>query len=510
MAQGIVYLIGAGPGDPGLMTVRGKSILQKADVIVYDRLIGTSILAWANPSAELIYAGKKPASHSFSQDQINRLLAEKARNGKTVVRLKGGDPFLFGRGAEEAIFLAEQGVRFEVVPGVSSAIAAPAYAGIPLTHRDMASSVAIITGHEKPEKGSSSLRWKELSQAVDTLVFLMAIENLETITGNLLRHGRSPETPCALVIKGTTARQQVLSGTLGSIAGIARDASAKPPAVLVIGNVAALRRHLAWAEKKSLWGKRVLITRPLGQATVFAEKIASLGGQPVIFPTISIIKEHDLRPLHQAFSEIGSFDWIVFTSVNAVDIFFTELAARRIDIRTLAGVHLAAIGPETRRRVESTGCMVELIPTTYSVEGLCETFGLRGLADKRILLPRAAGARPLLTEGLKRLGAQVIEIPLYRTVLPDHCDLSVIQEILNRDIDIITFTSPSSVRNFIAMIGAAEIASIAADLTVAVIGPVTAAEARSCGLPVTVEAREYTTDGLLAAIVEHLRSDVST
>jgi len=503
MKQGSVYLVGAGPGDPGLLTLRGRQLLQNADVIVYDRLVNPCLLAEASPNAEFIYVGKGPLDHTLTQDAINRLLVEKARHGKTVVRLKGGDPFLFGRGAEEALYLAQHGCSFEIVPGVTSALAAPAYAGIPLTHRDMASSVAVVTGHEQPGKKGSALRWKELAQGVDTLVFLMAIENLAAIAEKLMAHGRAPDTPCALIIRGTTAQQQVIRARLDALATCAREAAAEPPAVLVVGAVTTMREHLAWVEKKPLWGKRVVITRPLPQAISFAEKIASCGGEPVLFPTVSIIKEENLQPLHHAFTNISSYDWVVFTSTNAVDIFFAERAACGLDIRALHGIRFATIGPETRQHVEATGCMVDVMPETYSAEGLLEALRSHLRPGQKVLMPRAANARNVLPEGLQKFGAHVHELPLYRTALPQHRDTAVVQDIQNGAVDILTFTSPSCVRNFITLIGSDLAMRIAAQACVAVIGPVTAAAARAGNLPVSIEAPQYTTDGLLAAILNH-------
>ncbi|MCX8045216.1 MAG: uroporphyrinogen-III C-methyltransferase [Desulfobacterota bacterium] len=507
MTSGIVYLVGAGPGDPELLTLRGKRLLEQADVIVYDRLVHTNLLAWARPAAELIFVGKEPAGHTLAQDEINRVIAEKALQGKTVVRLKGGDPFLFGRGGEEAIYLADKGIRFEIVPGVSSALAAPAYAGIPLTHRDMASSVAVVTGHEKHGKVLSALKWDRLAQATDTMVFLMAVDNLEHIVTQLLRHGRPAETPCALVVCGTTAAQRVVGGTLASITDRAHKASVHPPAVFVIGDVVSLRERLVWVEKKPLWGKKVLITRPLPHAFAFADKLSELGAEPVLFPTIELVKEHNAKTLDEALSHIESYNWIVFTSAYAVAVFFEELSARRIDIRGLRQASIAAIGPETKRSVEATGCLVSVIPQTFTAEGLLSALHGKIKKGDRVLLPRSRDARPLLAEGLKQFGAIVDEVFLYRTMMPSRVDSAVLNDIRSGKIDILTFTSPTAVHNFVTLIGQEHVARIALDRCVAVIGPITAAAARSCGLTPSVEAATYTTDGLLAALKAYFKNE---
>lgn len=503
MKKGIVYLVGAGPGDPGLLTLRGKSVLEKADVVIYDRLVNNQILLYAGRAQERIYAGKLPGKHSLSQEGINKLLVKKARQGKTVVRLKGGDPFLFGRGGEEALYLADHGCDFAMVPGITSAIAAPAYAGIPVTHRDMASSVAVITGHEKQGKNKSAIHWKEIARGVDTLVFLMGVENIGFIVKQLTEQGKKPSTPAALVCCGTLPAQKVLTGTLRTIIKKAEKADLTPPAVLVVGEVVRLNEKLFRIDKKPLAGKKILITRPGAQAVSFAEKITGFGGEPVFFSTVEIAPEPDLRLLHKAFGKIKAYDWIIFTSVNAVDIFFTELAARQLDIRSLQGVRLCAIGPETREQLRLRGLFADIMPRRFCAEGILQALRGKLKPGQKVLLPRARNARPLLPEGLRQQGASVDEIYLYQASVPKNSDKSIIEQIMAGHIDIITFTSSSTVNNFVKLLGKNNISRLSRKTMIACIGPITAATARKKGLHVSREAKEYTTDGLLAAILKN-------
>jgi uroporphyrinogen III methyltransferase/synthase len=502
MKKGIVYLVGAGPGDPGLLTLRGKSVLEKADVIIYDRLVNSQILLYAGRAAERIYGGKLPGEHSLSQEEINKLLVKKARQGKTVVRLKGGDPFLFGRGGEEALYLAGHGCDFAIVPGITSAIAAPAYAGIPVTHRDMASSFAVITGHEKPGKQASAVHWQEIARGVDTLVFLMGVENLGVIVSQLIAQGKKPSTPAALICSGTLPAQKVLTGTLRTIVKKAARADLKPPAVLVVGEVVRLKEKLFRADKKPLAGKKVLITRPAAQAASFAEKIVEIGGEPVVFPTVEIVTEPDLRLLHQALGKIESYDRIIFTSLNAVDIFFAELAARQVDIRSLQGARLCAIGPETRERLRLRGLFTDIMPRQFCAEGILQALQGKLQPGQKVLLPRARNARPVLPEGLRRQGVSVDEIYLYRASVPKTPDTSIVAQIMKGTIDIITFTSSSTVSNFVKLLGKNNISRLPRKIMIACIGPITAATARKNRLRVALEAKDYTTDGLIAAILK--------
>ncbi len=504
---GIVYLIGAGPGDPGLITVRGRERLAQADVVLYDRLIAQELLDGARPDAELIYVGKSPKNHKLSQGQINDLLVKKAHMGLKAARLKGGDPFVFGRGGEEAQALAAAGVPFEVVPGVSSAVAAPAYAGIPVTHRDVASSFAVVTGHRKRRRGQSdkdlALGWDALA-GIDTLIVLMGVANLKLITAELLKAGRSPSTPAALVQWGTTPRQRTVSGTLATIARLAREADLRPPAVLVVGGVAGLRRELTWFENRPLFGLRVLVTRPRGKAGDTAARLRALGAEPVLFPTITIQPPEDWRELDAAVERLANhlYDWVIFTSTNGVDYFWQRLDAAGKDARALAGVRLAAIGPVTAQALAERGLHADLVPKRYVAEAILDEIGpVHGL---RLLLPRAEVARKALPAGLRQAGADVDEIAAYQTVPPCHQnDAKPIGKMLKAgEIDVLTFTSSSTVRNFKAALE--PLPQLPERTIVACIGPVTARTATECGLRVNVSAREHTVDGMLAALIEHI------
>lgn len=501
MKNGRVYLIGAGPGDPGLLTIKGKKILEKADAVVYDHLVGDRILAFVNPRAELIYVGKISGQHALTQDKINELLVEKASQGKAVARLKGGDPFLFGRGGEEALFVRENGIEFEVVPGVTSAIAVPAYAGIPVTHRDATSSFAVITGHEKPGKTASSVKWKEIANGVGTLVFLMGVENLGFITFKLIENGRDPNTPVALVRWGTLPEQEVLTGTLENIVEKVKESSFKPPAIIIVGEVVDLRKNLSWIEKKPLWGKRIVVTRSRKQASVLADRIMELGGEAIEFPTIEISKENDLSDLYNCFSHIEDYSWIIFTSVNTVDIFFSELSSRGLDIRDLKGIKICAIGPVTKEKLQSKGLQVDILPKEYKAEGIIEELGENIKLGQMVLLPRARGARGILPESIRQMGAQVDEVYLYQAVPAASISSSTRNSIINGQVDVITFTSSSTVTNFVTMIGSENIRRIADQVKVACIGPITAETARKHGFTVDILARQYTIDGLVEAIL---------
>ncbi len=504
MKKGFVYLIGAGPGDPGLFTLKGKKILEKSDVVVYDRLVSERILGLVRPEAEMIYVGKISGKHALSQDRINALLVEKAREGKIVARLKGGDPFLYGRGGEEAQYIRENGFDYEVIPGITSAIAVPAYAGIPVTHRDSTSSFAVITGHERPDKAESSIKWEEISKGIGTLVFLMGVENLLFISSQLIKYGRDPDTPVALVRWGTTPRQEVLVGTLQDIVDKVKASSFKPPAVIVVGEVVNLRNELKWLENKPLWGKRIVVTRSRAQASKLVEKIEDLGGTAIEFPTIEIKKEKDLGPLHKALLGIKHYNWIVFTSVNGVDIFFEELLSMGHDIRDLKDIELCAIGPATGKRLAEKGLRANLIPEEYRAEGILKE--LRNLVKpgEWILLPRARGARAVLPETLKQWGAHVNEVHLYEAVPVVKISQETLNQILDGQVDYLTFTSSSTVQNFVMQIGKEQIEGLKNKVTVACIGPITADTARAAGFSVGVSARIYTIDGLLEVILEDI------
>ncbi|MCG9967600.1 uroporphyrinogen-III C-methyltransferase [Pelotomaculum terephthalicicum JT] len=508
MCEGVVYLVGAGPGNPKLITVRGLELIKKADTIIYDRLVAHRLLAFVRPGAEIVYAGKEPGCHALKQEEICRLMAEKAGAGKVVVRLKGGDPFVFGRGGEEAEALHAAGVRFEVVPGVTSAIAAPAYAGIPATHRDYASTLAIITGNEDPLKDDSSIAWDRIATSADTLIFLMGMANLQEITQRLINSGRSSQTPAALVRWGTRPEQRTLVGTLENIHEQAQRSGFTNPAVIIVGEVVLLREKLKWFENKPLFGKKILITRAREQASVLSEIIEAFGGEAVEFPTIKIAEPEDFAPLDQSIKELNNFNWVVFTSVNGVGAFFKRLRHHRKDIRELHNARLCAIGPKTRESLEKYGLLAEYMPGEYRAEEIAR--GMRGklTCGERVLLPRAAEARKVLPAALSEMGAVVTEVAAYRTV-PESGSGAALKEMLRRgEIDLVTFTSSSTVRYFADMVGGTLINNMRGKFAVACIGPVTAGTARELGLQVDVVAKEYTIEGLVEVIVKLQESGV--
>ncbi|HOV80198.1 MAG TPA: uroporphyrinogen-III C-methyltransferase [Bacillota bacterium] len=503
MNKGIVYLVGAGPGDPKLITVKGLECIKKADVIIYDRLSGRGLLAFARPDAEKVYVGKSPDFHALKQNEINWLLVEKARSGKIVTRLKGGDPFVFGRGGEEAEALVKAGIRFEVVPGVTSAVAVPAYAGIPVTHRDFTSTLAIITGNEDPEKEDSSIAWDKISTGAGTLVFLMGMSNLKMITVKLVENGRSPKTPVALIRWGTRPEQQTLVGTLADIGDKAAKAGFKNPAIILVGEVVNLRDKLNWFENRPLFGKRILVTRAREQASVLSEEIEALGGEPLEFPTIGIAEPEDYGPLDGALKDLGSFKWVIFTSVNGVGYFFRRLRFHCKDVRDLHQARLCAIGPKTREAMEAFGLQVDYMPGEYRAEEIVEGLAGKIQPGDRVLLPRADIARKALPEALKSMGADVVEVEVYRTVMGDGDSSSIREMLRQKRISMITFTSSSTVRNFVKMLDAPDIGKLTEGIPVACIGPVTADTARELGLAVDVTAGDYTIKGLLNAVLEY-------
>jgi uroporphyrinogen III methyltransferase/synthase len=499
---GTVILAGAGPGDPGLITVAAAEALARADVVVYDRLVHPRLLDLA-PRAERVYAGKGPEQHTMSQDEINALLIERARAGQTVVRLKGGDPFVFGRGGEEARALADAGVPFEVVPGVSSAIAAPAYAGIPVTQRGVASSVAFVTGHEDPAKDEQDVDWERLAGAVDTLVLLMGIGQLARIAGRLTAAGRDPATPAAVIEWGTLPRQRTVTGTLGDIVAKVEEAGLGPPAVAVVGEVVRLREALRWFDTRPLFGLRVLVTRTREQASELSRALAAQGAEPVELPAITITPRYDAERLAVAAAALaeGVYDWLLFTSANAVEIFFDFLWRAGDDARAVRA-RAGAIGPGTAAALERRGIRADLAPeASYTAEGLLAALEGREMNGKHVLLPRAEGARELLVEELTQRGATVDEITLYVAVPADDIDMEGLRRLRAGEIDVATFASSSSVRALAALLGG--------DLEplrrcrVACIGPVTARTAEEVlGRPPDVVAQEHTIAGLVRALVE--------
>ncbi len=504
--KGKVFLVGGGPGDPGLITVRGAACIAAADVLVYDYLAAGRLLSHSRPECECIYVGKKGGDHTLSQDKINALLVEKASQGKTVTRLKGGDPFIFGRGGEEAEILSEAGIDFEIVPGVTSAIAAPAYAGIPLTHRKFTSSVAFVTGHEDPSKPDSAIDWQALARGIGTLVFLMGVRNLPNIVSRLTEAGKSPETPAALVRWGTTNRQQTVTGTLGDIVAKAREAGIKAPAVIVVGKVVELRDTLQWFEKRPLLGKRIIVTRSRSQASGLVQRLSELGAECIELPTIKVVEPDSWELLDESLAGLDTFDWIVFTSVNGVDFFFSRLFDKGLDCRALASVKLATIGPATAAKLNKYGLKSDLIPENYRAEAVVAAFGKHDLKGAKILLARAEQARQLLAKELSSMGARIVEATTYKT-LSETPDLSALEEFsAKRPADMITFTSSSTVTNFHNLASQAGKNGIEAARAVACIGPITANTARKLGYRVSTTAEVYTIEGLCRAIVRFFQN----
>ena len=498
----MIYLVGSGPGDPGLFTVKGVRCMQEADAVVYDRLAPEVLLKHARPEAERIYVGKRPGNPTMSQEGINALLVELGQAGKTVVRLKGGDPYIFGRGGEEVLALIEADLPFEVVPGVTSGVAAPAYAGIPVTHRNVSTSVAFVTGHEDPTKGRSDVDWEEIATGADTLVLYMGVGRLREISAGLVAAGRSPETPVACVRWGTKPEQRTVTGTLENIAERVAEAGLKPPAITVVGDVVALRESgLDFFERRPLFGRRVVVTRARAQAGDLSARLEKLGAEVYEFPTIEIQPPEDFGPLDAAIRDLDSFGWIVFTSVNGVEAFVGRLRRHGLDLRAVPRrARVAAIGPATAEKAEEAGLKVDVVPEEYRAEALIEALEAGSLAGERVLIPRAKVAREILPERLREAGAEVVVPPAYESIP----SLEGREELASRleagEVDCVTFTASSTVENFVHAFGAREAARLLARTRVACIGPITAQTARGHGLGVDVEAEEYTIPGLVEAV----------
>jgi len=495
--MGTVFLIGAGPGDPGLITDKGKKLLRDADVIIYDRLIENSLLNHTSEDCECIYAGKKPGEHKLTQEDINELMVEKAEEGKKVVRLKGGDPFLFGRGGEEAEHLKKKGIDFQVIPGITSALGVPAYAGIPATSRDVSSSVAIITGHEDPDKEESSHDWEALACGSETLIFLMGVNNIPKIQERLLKHGRERKTPAAIIEKGTMPEQRSVISTLGEIAEDTQRKEISPPAVIIIGDV--VKKGLGWRDEMALAGIRIINTRPKEQARGFTEMLEEEGAVVREVPAIKIEPPEEYNELDAAIKDISSYDWMVFTSTNGVKYFFERFSDLARDIRDLGGVKLAAIGEKTAKALKDKGLRVELIPKEYRAEALLQELKEVSEKKQKILLPRTTRARDVLREGLEKEGLEVDEVETYRTLstsLPE----DVKSDLEDDKYDVITFTSSSTMENFLDML---ENKNYLKDMTLAAIGPVTASTAEEESFGVDIVAAEYDIEGLYEAILEY-------
>jgi len=506
MAKAKVYLVGAGPGDPGLITVKGRQCIEDAQVIIYDYLAAPELLKHAQQNAELIYVGKKGGDHTLSQEEINALIVKKAGAGLKVCRLKGGDPFIFGRGGEEAEELAACGIPFEVVPGVTSAVAAAAYAGIPLTHRKLTATLAFITGHEDPHKEESSIDWESLARGIGTLVFFMGVKNLPDITQELIAHGKSPDTPVALIRWGTTPGQQTVTGTLDNIAEQVKKAGLKAPAIIVVGEVVQLRESLKWFENRPLLGKRIVVTRAREQASDLVKRLSDLGAACLEYPTIRVVPADDAKPLNDAIENLSTYDWIVFTSVNGVKYFFERLFDLGRDVRALNRLRTAAIGPVTAEQLFAHGLKSDIIPGNYRAEAVVEAFRKEDLKGKKILLPRAAEARPVLPDELRKMGAQVDEVTAYLTEKVQANAGQLVEQLAAKTVDLITFTSSSTVKNFKALLPSENFKDLIAGVTVASIGPITTDTAVESGFEVQITAGSYTIPGLCDAILNYYGS----
>ncbi|OPY65062.1 MAG: Uroporphyrinogen-III C-methyltransferase [Syntrophorhabdus sp. PtaU1.Bin002] len=493
--MGRVYLVGAGPGDLKLITLRGLELIQRADVIIYDFLVNPRLLDFCREGAEIIYVGKQASHHELPQPDINNLIIQKTRENEVVVRLKGGDPFIFGRGGEEAQVLAENGIPFEIIPGITSAIAVPAYAGIPLTHREYASTVAFITGHEDEKKVTSTIRWEELAAGPDTLVFLMGVKNLKTIKDRLIKGGRSPNTGACLIQWGTLPGQRVVAGTLGDIDVLARREGIKPPAIILIGNVVKLRNHLSWFENRPLFGKKIAITRAPHQSLKLGELLTERGADVLYMPTIVITPIEPNSKLERAIDSIETYPFILFTSTNAVSIFFDSLFRKGRDARALSGAKVLPIGPATATLLQSKGIIPDFLPGKFTSEGIIEILKTIDVKGEQFLLPRAEEARDIIVEYIKDHGGSCDVVPVYKASLP--------KEIvpISEKPDIVTFTSSSTVRNFIALYGKQTLE----DTLIASIGPVTTGTLRDHGFQAHIEAERYDIPGLVKAIEQYVR-----
>jgi uroporphyrinogen III methyltransferase/synthase len=492
---GIVYLVGAGPGDPGLMTARSLDLIASADAVFYDRLIPPGALAGAREEAELVYVGKQPGVPSVPQDEIGVRLIEAAEAGKSVVRLKGGDPFVFGRGGEEGEALRAAGVEFEVVPGVTAGVAATAYAGIPVTHRDDASAVAFVTGHEDPEKTESALDWDALARFPGTLVFYMGVKRLEENAAALITGGRDAGEPAAAIERGTWPGQRTVVATLGTIAAAVAREAIKAPALIVVGAVAARREDLAWLERRPLHGRRVVVTRARAQASGLAATLRDLGAEVVELPAIRIESRIDAAEVREAAAAIGLYELVCLTSPNGVRLLFEAIAAADLDSRALAGVTVAAIGPGTARALAKRGVVADIVPERFVAEGLIEVLGDVEVEGARVLVARAAEARDVLPEYFGQRGAEVDVVSLYETVreAPDAEAIEAAQAA-----DYVTFTSSSTVTNLTEALGD----QFPANARIVSIGPVTTETAEAAGLNVDVEAERHDIDGLVQALLE--------
>jgi uroporphyrinogen III methyltransferase/synthase len=507
--KGKVYIVGAGPGDIGLLTVKGLRCLRKAEVVVYDFHLNAQVLNYINHSAEFIYAGKRGGHHTMSQEEINRTIIEKAKQGKIICRLKGGDPFVFGRGGEEAEALSKQGIEFEVVPGVSSVVAAPAYAGIPLTHRCYSSTLAVVPGYEDTTKKESSIQWEKLATGVGTIVFLMMVKNIELVCRRLMENGKNPETPVAIIRWGTRPDQTTIVGNLRDITQKVKEKDIKPPAVMVVGEVVKLREQLQWYEKKTLFGHRILVTRE--HSTGF-EPLEELGAEIIEFPTIKIVPPHNWTELDTAIAKIESYHWLIFTSINGVKFFFKRFFEKGRDIRDLKGMRICAVGSKTEADIQRYGIKVDLVPEEFNAEGLINAFISKcqksaahnkehSLKDIRFLLPRAETAREILPQKVKELGGEIDIVTAYRAVKPERHGKRLKRFLKEGRISIATFTSGATFKNFLSLMEN-DARELLKGVAIAVIGPVTARAVEKAGFKVHIMPKQATIDAMVQNIIE--------
>lgn len=501
--NGIVYIVGAGPGDKKLITVKGMECLQKADVVIYDLLLNDSLLDYC-PEHTLKIKAPDPRIRATRQDELNRLLLQHAKAGKVVVRLKGGDPFIFGRGGEEATVLVQEGIPFEIVPGVTAGIAASAYAGIPVTHRDFASSVAFVTGHSAAMHADSNINWSQLATAVDTLIVYMGVAHLSEIVNRLISNGRDIHTPVSLVRVGTTPQQTVVQGTLENIVEKVEAVQMSSPAIIIVGHVNNLRERLRWFDTKPLFGKRILITRARAQASEFAERLEENGAEVIQFPTIEI---HPIKLRDEQIPTPDKYNWVVFTSVNAVEIYYSLLNSIGLDTRAFLTCQVCAVGPKTIEALNGIGIKPDFVPTHSSGNVIARE--LKNVQDKNILLPRAKIATADLPEGLRESGAHVHDVAIYDTLkVESECGDVVLKGLLEGKIDIVTFTSSSTVRNFLEMFPEQNPKELLSKVRVAVIGPTTEATARKHGVKVNIISKDATIESLTQSILSALTTRV--
>jgi len=500
-SKGTVFLVGAGPGDAGLLTLRGADLLSRADVVVYDALINPALLQLVPKTAETIFGGKRSNQHAIPQDELNQLLVAKARDGKNVVRLKGGDPYVFGRGGEEAEQLQAAGIPFEVVPGVSSVVAGPNYAGIPLTHRDHCSSFTVITGHEDPTKEAASLDYGLLARLPGTKVILMGVERIRQIADSLVAHGMNPETPVAMVRWGTTGRQQTLEGTLKSIADLVDRQKFSAPAVTVIGDVVKLRSKLNWFEQRPLFGRRIVVTRTREQASQLSQQLLDLGGEVLEVPTIKIVEPDEKMPMLEALQGLGEYDWVVFTSPNGVNSFFDYFFKAFDDIRALGNLRVAAVGPATAARLKELHLRVDAMPEKYVAGKVSKAIvEYESVENLRFLIARAQVANAELCQSLEGMGAIVDDVAFYKTVPETEDRNGAAAQLIESGADWLTFTSSSTVENFHARFDLPKLLTQFPDMKTASIGPETSKALSALGLKPTLEAKTHTIDGLVKAL----------